>query len=156
MDLDGEALAGLVEKAKEFGIRGKFVEKENFHINLKFFPDGEPEGIVRKLEGLKVGKFEIELDGLGHFGNRVLFVKAKSGKLMELQKEIEARLGGEGRQFSPHVTICRLKGKNDVNRFIRENRISVKGLMVEGVRLKESVLTPQGPIYSTIKEIMIW
>jgi 2'-5' RNA ligase len=83
----------------------------------------------------------------------------------ELQKvfsELEPRLKGLGfpgerRGFSPHITVARVKsGRNReaLNSAIMDMTDREFGtMMVDSIQLKKSVLTPKGPVYSTIHEL---
>lgn len=59
--------------------------------------------------------------------------------------------------FRPHVTIARVKGgrnKKELSEAITKlGNFEVGEVNFDCLRLKESVLTPQGPIYSTLKEV---
>ncbi|HHF58925.1 MAG TPA: RNA 2',3'-cyclic phosphodiesterase, partial [Thermoplasmatales archaeon] len=78
----------------------------------------------------------------------------------KLDKHLE-KLGyrRESRKFSPHLTVARVKSVQD-----RESLISIINsyanegfgdIPVESIRLKKSVLTREGPIYSTIREVKL-
>ncbi len=59
--------------------------------------------------------------------------------------------------FNPHITIARVRtGHNKVElaRCIKElAELEFGVLKVDCLKLKKSVLTPKGPIYSTLKEV---
>jgi 2'-5' RNA ligase len=63
----------------------------------------------------------------------------------------------DNRGFSPHVTIARVKTgrmKDELAKLVDEMRDTPFGIVhVEEVRLKRSVLTPKGPLYSTIHAV---
>ena len=63
----------------------------------------------------------------------------------------------EGRDFSPHVTIARVKGPRGLDAVPRvleaHARDAFGEVLVDRVRLKKSVLTPDGPVYSTVEEV---
>jgi 2'-5' RNA ligase len=62
----------------------------------------------------------------------------------------------EKRGFRPHLTIARVRSARNlknVQEILRSNAASDFGeYRVEGVRLKKSILGPQGPSYSTVFE----
>ena len=72
------------------------------------------------------------------------------GKLSKLGFERERR------RFQPHFTICRVKGGANKQQLVEElTRVkdTVFGdIAVDRVVLKKSVLTPRGPIYSSLAE----
>jgi 2'-5' RNA ligase len=99
----------------------RWIDPENYHITLRFIGDID-DGLARDIAGLlgrvQRAPFELRIDGLLSFGGRkpralVAAVPAIS-PLMELQAEHERllqRLGlePEGRKFTPHVTLARLR-----------------------------------------------
>jgi 2'-5' RNA ligase len=105
------------------GLSGaRWIEPENFHLTLRFL--GDVDGVVardfmQELGEIKSAPFQLRLDGLGSFGGRkprALFASvAASGPLMTLQRAHEraARAAGlppEPRNYTPHVTVARLRG----------------------------------------------
>ena len=88
-------------------------------------------------------------------------VKEGAEKLEEIFKGIERglrRLGfrPEPKGFTPHITIARVKGGplHRLTKIIDQLRDVELGVMeVRCIRLKQSTLTPRGPIYSTLKEV---
>jgi 2'-5' RNA ligase len=62
----------------------------------------------------------------------------------------------ERRGFSPHITIARVRsGRNRgqlVDEVLRSQGEMFGGFEVKHIRLKKSVLTPRGPVYSTLAE----
>ncbi|MEM4757742.1 MAG: RNA 2',3'-cyclic phosphodiesterase, partial [Nanopusillaceae archaeon] len=69
IDLPEEIKNKIVSYYKEIrGVYGKFVEKENLHITLKFLGELQPnivEKIKKELENIKFPKFNIEVGGFG-------------------------------------------------------------------------------------------
>ena len=104
------------------GIAGaRWVERESFHITLRFIGDIE-EGLARELayelEGVEAEAFPLRLSGVGVFGGNkphALFAGVEeSAELRRLQAMHERvcqslGLGAESRKFVPHVTLARLK-----------------------------------------------
>jgi RNA 2',3'-cyclic 3'-phosphodiesterase len=99
----------------------RWIDPENYHLTLRFIGDID-DALARDIASLlgqvqRTG-FELRLDGLSSFGGRkprALVAAAAAGQaLMELQAEHERllqRLGlePEGRKFTPHVTLARLR-----------------------------------------------
>ncbi len=100
----------------------RWVEPENYHITLRFIGDiEEPVAaeVADALGRIDRSAFELSLDGLGAFGNNRPHVVwagvTPEAALTDLQAEQERmmqRLGlpPEGRRYTPHVTLARLKG----------------------------------------------
>lgn len=148
----------------------KLVERENLHLTLRFLgelPRGLVEEVSRRLSGVEFETFEIELRGLGAFPSstrpRVVWigVEGGAGELEELARKINKALAGLGlpppdKEFYPHLTIARVRSRSAaaaVSRVVVEHEDLAFGkMLVDNFRLKSSVLTPKGPIYSTLME----
>jgi 2'-5' RNA ligase len=113
----GEALAML-----RGGLPGaRWVDPENYHMTLRFIgdiDDAMAREIAFLLDQVKRRGFELRFNGLSSFGGRkpraVVAALTPVAPLVELQAEIERimqRVGlePEGRKFSPHVTLARLR-----------------------------------------------
>ena len=120
------------------------------------------------LRALKTGPFVIELTGVGAFPSpgrpRVIWVGVGRGsdELKAIYEELKPclrRLGfrPDPKGFTPHVTVARVKSKTpELVRAIMENStMSFGSFRAEEVRLKKSVLTPRGPIYSTVLSVRL-
>jgi len=149
----------------------KLVERENIHITLWFLGNITPytaERIGDCLRALKTGPFVVELTGVGAFPSsgrpRVIWVGVGRGseELKAIYEELKPclrRLGfrPDPKGFTPHVTVARVKSKTpELVRAIMENStMSFGSFRAEEVRLKKSVLTPSGPIYSTVLSVRL-
>jgi len=131
-------------------IGARWIDPENYHITLRFAGDIDPlqaRAFASALEGIAFDSFEISLDGLGSFGGnkpRALWAAVKlSEPLLRLQKAHEraARLTGlppETRNFSPHVTLARLKDARPAA--VAEYLSYFGGFVGEPFRVSRSVL----------------
>ena len=58
--------------------------------------------------------------------------------------------------FSPHLTIARVKSpknKAQLINFVKNNSVhNIGAIKIKSLKLKRSVLSPIGPIYTTIKQ----
>ena len=99
----------------------RWIDPENYHLTLRFIGDVD-DTVAREVASLlgKVSRppLELRFDGLSSFGGRrpraVVATLAQTPALMELQAEHERlmqRVGlePEGRKFTPHVTLARLR-----------------------------------------------
>ena len=149
----------------------KPVAPENIHVTLRFLGEIETslmEKIIDMLRIIKFQPFEIKLKGTGAFPSikriNVIWIGLERGQeeLTRISRFLESQLRKVGfpqdkKGFSPHVTIARLRsGRNkdavaDLLYEIKEK--SYGSMMINAIKLKKSVLTPQGPIYSTIYEV---
>jgi 2'-5' RNA ligase len=99
----------------------RWVDPENYHVTLRFvgdIDDALAREIAAMLGQVKRRGFEARFDGVSSFGGRkpraVVAALAPHPALLELQAEHERlmqRVGlePEGRKYSPHVTLARLR-----------------------------------------------
>jgi len=128
----GHSLAAL-----RGGLPGaRWIDPENYHLTLRFI--GDIDGIAANeiasmLFRVHRKPFEVTLQGLSSFGGKkpraVVAAVAPSRPLMELQAEVErlmqrVGLDPEGRKFTPHVTLARLRDAS--NRDVADY-LSVRG-----------------------------
>jgi 2'-5' RNA ligase len=151
----------------------KPVEDQNMHITLRFLgniPLSLADEIERVIREARPRRVVIRLKGVGAFPSisrpRVIWVGVEEGEgfreLRRLYEEIERglrRLGfrPEREEFVPHVTLARLKGSRNIDRVVKLlgelADVEVGEVVLESVRLKQSILTPRGPIYRTLREV---
>jgi len=166
-------LAGIRDSFVATGAPMKPVETHNMHITLRFLGDtplsllDDLEAVVREAAPRRV---VLRLRGVGAFPSverpRVIWVGAEPGpgveELARVYRVIERgvrRLGWrpEREEFVPHVTLARLKGRRNLDRVVRLLRemadVEVGELVVESIRIKQSILTRSGPIYRTLREV---
>jgi 2'-5' RNA ligase len=104
------------------GLNGAhWVIPDNYHITLRFagdIEDAAAQDFAEALAGIDVESFDVELAGLGSFGGRkprAIYASLKPSEALErLAKAHEraARMAGlapETRNFTPHITLARLK-----------------------------------------------
>jgi 2'-5' RNA ligase len=151
------------------GVRdARWVPHENMHLTLRFIGEVEeprvPE-ITDALGRVKGDQFSLTLSGLGHFknGRRIRSLWAGTepcDALVQLQNRIDislryADLPPDGRRFTPHVTLGRLKNgvAEQVGAWIEANGLfRADPFPVEQFVLFESYLSHTGAIYSPVAE----
>ena len=175
VDMDeASVISKLVEAQRalrDLGADLKLVEPENIHATVRFLgevPAATIELVKEQMNEVKFSAFNMEFTGLGAFPNlrkiNVVWVGMRKGKeeISRIFEQLEPRFRKIGfepdnRGFSPHVTIARVKTgrmREELAKFIDEMRDTPFGVVhVEEVRLKRSVLTPKGPVYSTIHAV---
>src|SRR5476649_2543802 len=99
----------------------RWITPENYHLTLRFI--GDVDDLIAQEVALMLGRvrrdaFELHLEGLTAFGGRrpraVVATVAPAQVLLEVQAEHERlmqRIGlePEGRKYTPHVTLARLR-----------------------------------------------
>ena len=175
--VDIEASQKLVEfvtEIKNSGANVKVVELKNIHITLKFLGNTD-ENLIDKIENImkdsvkKIKPFEIQFKEAGVFPNlnymKVMWIGIEHGeKIGEIAKIIDSevtKLGfePEKRKFSAHLTTARIrsaKNKEKLQQIVEKYReVDFGKFQVESIKLKKSDLTPQGPIYTTLKDVKL-
>jgi 2'-5' RNA ligase len=99
----------------------RWIDPENYHVTLRFIGDIDDvmaREIAYMLDQVKRRAFAVKFNGLHSFGGRkpraVVATVAPVSPLAELQAEHErimqrVGLDPEGRKFTPHVTLARLR-----------------------------------------------
>ena len=99
----------------------RWIDPENYHVTLRFIGDIDDalaRDIAAMLGQIKRRGFELRFDRLSSFGGRrpraVIAAIPAVGALTDLHADLERmmqRVGlePEGRKFSPHVTLARLR-----------------------------------------------
>ncbi|MEM2005826.1 MAG: RNA 2',3'-cyclic phosphodiesterase [Zestosphaera sp.] len=152
--------------SKQRGIKG--VEDENIHLTLRFIGEVPDDSLPPISECVsRVGqhtKFQMKVEGVGAFPSasrpRVVWVGVSEGfdKLRVIRGELERCLRPyaqpDREEFVPHITVGRVKGSFDVQclrRVLTSYESTVFGVsQVTRVKLKRSVLRPEGPIYTDV------
>ncbi len=105
------------------GVPGaRWVEARNLHLTLRFIgevPEPQAGDIAGCLDRVRAPRFDLVLEGVGRFGNDrrggALWVGVRPCEaLHHLHAKVEralveSGLPPEGRRFTPHVTLARLK-----------------------------------------------
>ena len=161
----------------------KWVEPENIHLTLKFLGEindeqsaspnaGEtsPKGgaaevcDITKQVAETYKNFNIDVESVGSFGGRsakVVWVGVTKGaeELLTLQKDLENRLSQAGyppeeREFSAHLTVCRVKNLKAgfklaevVGQFAK---LKLGSVAANAIHVYQSQLTPAGPVYTLL------
>jgi 2'-5' RNA ligase len=148
----------------------KPIERENIHLTLKFLGNvstSKLDEIKSALAQVAFPQFSLEIKGAGAFPNlkrmNVIWVGIGEGwsqveLIFDQTEKILHQLGfsRETRPFSPHITVARVKSgrkRDEIAAFLGHLADESFGTFpVESVRLKQSVLSPSGPKYSTLFE----
>jgi len=143
---------------------GRCTRPENIHLTLKFIGK-VAENVVPEIDAaLKTISFQSCFARLGPLDVlptrkkiRILFVHLLCPELAQLAQRIEDvladRFEPEARLFKSHVTLARIKSIDNKKEFLREiDEFAVLPMQwsIDSFVLKRSVLTQEGPIYTTI------
>lgn len=165
-----EKLVATASELLETGSDLRPVSPENLHVTVRFLGDADP-GMVTAVEAaldeLHAASFQVGLSGVGFFRDptyiNVIWVGIRTGaaELGAIYDMLEPKLERAGfrrdsRGFSPHLTIARVRAVRDRRTLLASLAKRVNQdfgtFTAQGLRLKKSVLTPHGPIYTTLKE----
>lgn len=169
-----EGLRGLLSDLLGSGADLKVVRPELLHLTLKFLGDideGDVGAITAGIEQSVSGTrpFSLKLTGMGAFPSisniRVVWVGIQDAKdLTSIAGKLDGlleKLGFERdrKGFRPHLTIARTRSSRNmrvIQNMIEERAATAYGnYPVNSVRLKRSVLSPQGPTYHTVGEVSL-
>ena len=111
-----DALIRVQNEMYDNGIRGNFTKEENLHLTLAFigeYPDSQP--VLDALETVDFTPFELELQGMGCFGDLWWAGMKESAPLAAVVRRIRKALSDAGipfdrKRFSPHITLIRKAG----------------------------------------------
>ncbi len=171
IEVSDEVRDNLLKAQERIGNKAakiKFVERENFHVTLKFLGEIDEATAEEVKESLaeiakKHKKHRVRVKGVGVFPNpsyvRVIWAGIENDegiKAIAADVEREMRRLGFKREkdFVAHITIGRVKFVKDK----AELAMALKELAnedfgefeVNAIELKKSTLTPKGPIYETV------
>jgi len=174
-DIDNDDVLRKMTEAQELLVKTgadlKAVEPKNIHVTLRFLGNitsATAEKIFEAMKAVQFVPFEVKIHGVGAFPTprypRVVWAGITQGSdqlrsiFMQLEPQLQSlRFAPDPRGFSPHLTIARVRsGRNkaELSTWLGQNVDYDFGVLRAAcLRLKRSVLTPRGPIYSTLKEV---
>src|SRR6266705_4663850 len=175
IDLEDEQIlskvGSIMSSLSALGGDLKPVERENIHLTLKFLGNVSPATLAEVKSALAEVKFQpfaLEIRGAGAFPRlkrmNVIWVGVGEGwsqveLIFEQTEKFLHQVGfsRETRDFSPHITVARVKSgrkRDEIAAFLGHLTDESFGTFnVQSVRLKQSVLSPSGPKYSTLFEV---
>jgi 2'-5' RNA ligase len=162
----------IIQRLRPLGSMVRWVRSEGLHLTLKFLGEIPQEQLATVYQAVERGvagiaPFAFVLAELGAFPNlrrpRVLWLGVLRGHepLKKLQEQVEAQLAEcgfpkENRQFSPHLTIGRVKSLRGIQPLLeRISSVSFHSeeIPVTAVKVMRSQLKPSGAEYSELKVI---
>lgn len=141
-----------------------WVPDEQLHLTLRFIGEVDKvqfEEIAQALTEVQLDPFDLVLEGVGTFPPRgtptVLWVGVeKSEPLLQLRRRVDSALNQagvppEGRKFSPHITLARLKDApmSRLGPFLTGHALyKLEPFEIEEFHLFSSQLTSKGAIHT--------
>jgi len=173
-DIDNEDVRRKMAKGQrllaETGADIKLVETENIHVTMRFLGNVAPsmvDSLFKRMKQIQFAPFAVQLKGIGVFPSlsypRVVWIGITEGanELRGIFDQLEPQLRELGfapdqHGFSPHLTIARVRSarnKPQLIDFVKKNtEFDFGKIQADCLRLKQSILSPKGPTYSTLKE----
>lgn len=168
-----EAIADLEQRLEDAGARLRWVKPENLHFTLRFLghiSDAQLNRvkIAAREASQGIAPFKVALAGVGAFPNarRPQVVWVGIGEGGETLRNLASRLDDtlarqrfpkEPRGFQPHLTLARVKEPRlwgDVGPVLgRFEGTQVGEQEVRSLLVMESLLRPQGAIYTQVEEV---
>jgi RNA 2',3'-cyclic 3'-phosphodiesterase len=167
---DDGILDAIAKIQSDFHIKATAVNKKNMHFTLLFLGEVSEEtipDIKKALATISFKRFDVEFTHVGAFPNprspRVIWIGVddqSSKQLVDLALQVEKKLGPLGfrpdKPFKPHLTIFRVKNRiDDISGTIeRFKKVDLGKYTMTELKLKQSVLTPNGPVYSDLQAVL--
>ena len=164
-----EVVNSITNLQSKIKIKAKPIEPQNLHFTLQFLGEISNEvsqKIKQALKTIEFSSFKIKFKGLGAFPKmkspRVIWIgtdEVGGDALIDLAKKVENVLSPIGfssdKPFKSHITIFRIKNKiGDISKELEKFETFEFGSQeISKIKLKQSVLTPQGPVYSDLAEM---
>ena len=151
-------------------IQFNWVVPDNFHLTLKFLDEiqrDQIEALKKTCATIKEAPFSLSLKQLILFPStaspRVLAIhlEGELEKLQRLKKQIDKHgltvgFPGENRDFSPHITLARIKKLGEVKKIYPYlNHDFALDFKVSSFALMSSILTREGAQYELIKKFLL-
>lgn len=151
-----------------------WVKPQNVHITLKFLGEAREEKIEEIYQAVEksvvgIKSFMVNLQGLGGFPTlkrpRVIWIGVEKGKeiLAELYPKVEEeffkiRFAKENRNFTPHLTIGRVKSLKNLENLaseINKTTFETEDFKIQEVVVMKSTLLPTGAVYTPLRKVLL-
>ncbi|MGM5481078.1 MAG: RNA 2',3'-cyclic phosphodiesterase [Nanobdellota archaeon] len=141
---------------------------DTFHLTLLFLgnqSESKLNKLIRSLDNVSGKSFRMTFDHLSFFSIKrkrdIFWVGIKEKEIVSiLQRQITKQLTSFGiqpqKRFIPHVTIARRKrmmGSTSIQ--AKRQPVARTSINVNSFKLIQSTITPEGPIYTIIKEFKL-
>ena len=161
IDLSNIAIKEIqkIQKKLEPNFIGRLTLSENLHLTLKFLGEIEEDAIndvKKRLPSITHAPFELTLKDIGVFSQKfikIIWVKVSDVPLQPLVDNCLKNIFKLENRFMGHISIVRVRSLADKKSFlqlINATTVNEVSFMIKDVYLKESILTPDGPVYKDI------
>jgi 2'-5' RNA ligase len=167
---DDNILDAITKVQSEFKIKATAVNKKNMHFTLLFLGEITEESasnVKKALSTISFKPIEVRFTHVGAFPNprspRVIWIgvdETASKQLVDLAALVEKKLEPLGfksdKPFKAHLTIFRIKNRiDDISGMIEKfKKIDLGNYTMTELKFKQSILTPNGPIYSDLQVVL--
>ena len=166
---DDKVLNAIAKIQSDFKIKATPVGKQNMHFTLLFLGEVTEEAVENVKKELSLISFkpiEVKFTHLGAFPNsrfpRVIWIgvdEEGAKQLIELASQVEKKLEPLGfrsdKPFKPHLTLFRIKNKVEISQTLEKfKEIDFGKEVITELKFKQSILTPNGPIYSDLQVVL--
>jgi RNA 2',3'-cyclic 3'-phosphodiesterase len=170
IEISSDKIINSISKFQsEINISAKPIEPQNLHFTLQFLGEISEDMVKRvmiALNSVKFSNFIVNLKGIGVFPTlkfpKIIWIGTDENGgnlLIELAKKVENTLTPLGftidKPFKPHITVFRIKNKiGDIGKEMDKFKLIDFGMQeIIGFKLKQSILSSKGPVYSDLMEI---
>ncbi|MFH0922629.1 MAG: RNA 2',3'-cyclic phosphodiesterase [Candidatus Micrarchaeota archaeon] len=152
-------------EAKKLGLNANFPKET--HLTLCFYAEitaKQAQDTIQALRGGQLPKARLHVTGTGFFPSaekpRVFWAGIENPELIALQKKVCETIDyREERAFSPHVTLARIKGTENVAQLRDLQKKHANDdfgeFVAEKLLFKQSVLSSEGATHTTLAEIAL-
>ena len=136
------------------GVRGNFTTEENLHLTLAFIGEyPSAETVMDVLSGVTFTPFDLQLDGVGRFGDLWWAGLRESAALTAVVRRVRRALAEGGipfdrKRFAPHITLLRKASRDAAGIAIAPETMTVRT-----VSLMSSRRGRNGMIYTEVGAI---
>lgn len=160
-------LANLCLPLKDYQLKANWVKPDNLHLTLKFLGETGSTTLLQlkntlKQYNQKLNPLTLSLNQFGFFPQpsrpRVFFISlAPAAQLKAIADNLNQELAALGflhqDRFQAHITLARIKGKNNLNKlsnWIKTATPAKNEFLVNQISLIESRLSSHGPTYTPL------
>jgi len=164
-------LTNCQRELEKTGVQARWVKPKLSHLTLAFLGSITPEKrekieVILEDTTKQVKPFSLHLQKMDVFPNpakpRIIFIDL-GGELEKLhllatfikQGLKKEKLFFDQKPFVSHITLGRMKKKQNLRKIISQIKPEKVGFVADKVSLKQSTLTPTGPVYRTLKSLSL-